>query len=195
MPLTQLADTIRTVRSRIRDHHQNLSKNETRTRLALINPILNQLGWDTSDPQSVTPEYEVGNLKADYALLRTNGAIAAIIEAKKLGENLLIHLDQLRQCCLKTGAPYGVLTDGNHWHIYRIAEYQNWDQGRDFIQLTHNAAPTAAMTLITLWKTNLLNQQTPKTDTKAKNPPSGPAQQMTIIPEDQFQEAKEADDK
>ena len=86
MLLDDLVTAIQTVQQRIREHGNTLSQNEYRTRLALIDPILNALGWDVSDPKLVTPEYQVGSGRADYALLGEDGKPQAFIEAKRLGE-------------------------------------------------------------------------------------------------------------
>ena len=53
--------------------------------MALIDPLLSALGWDTSDPGLVLPEYssDSSSGRADYALLRPDGRPAAFIEAKK----------------------------------------------------------------------------------------------------------------
>ena len=51
MLLDDLVTAIQTVQQRIREHGTSLSQNEYRTRLALIDPMLNALGWDVSDPE------------------------------------------------------------------------------------------------------------------------------------------------
>ena len=97
MLLDDLVTTIQTVQDRIDKHGPALSQNEYRTRLALIDPILNALGWDVSDPELVTPEYPVEDkpnpLRVDYALLvkekDTEEFIPkAFIEAKSLETDL-----------------------------------------------------------------------------------------------------------
>ena len=50
--LKPLVDAIETVKRRITEHGASLRENETRTRVALIDPILQALGWDVSDPGS-----------------------------------------------------------------------------------------------------------------------------------------------
>ncbi len=88
MSLDELSRTIRTLAERIRDHSALLSTSEARTRLALVDPLLNALGWDTSDPAKVSVEYDVEGRQADYALLGPDGKPKAFVEAKKLGERL-----------------------------------------------------------------------------------------------------------
>ena len=95
MLLEPLISVIETFKKRIAVHGASLRENETRTRMALIDPLLQALGWDTSDPAMVLPEYDVSGRKADYALLDGNGSPSATVEAKKLGEPLASHLMQM----------------------------------------------------------------------------------------------------
>ena len=86
--LEPLVSTIETIKGRIAAHGAVLRENETRTRMALIDPLLQALGWDTSNPSVVMPEYSVGSGRADYALLYEDGRPAALFEAKHLSEPL-----------------------------------------------------------------------------------------------------------
>ena len=56
MLLDELITVIETLKQRITDHGAILQDNETRTRMALIDPLLHVLGWDTTDPFLVIPE-------------------------------------------------------------------------------------------------------------------------------------------
>ena len=87
MPLDDLVSVIATLQQRIATHRQSLQQNETRTRTALIYPLLTALGWDVSDPALVTPEYSVSGKRADYALLGDNG-LTVFLEAKICLTNL-----------------------------------------------------------------------------------------------------------
>ena len=105
MLLEDLVGCIELLQERIRSYSAPLRENETRTRMALIDPLLRALDWDVSDPGVVTPEYRIKDgVKdgwADYALLRPDGSPAAAVEAKKLGEALESPPDadaQLREC-------------------------------------------------------------------------------------------------
>ena len=73
MALDELMECIDLLQERMRSHRDTLRENETRTRMALIDPMLRALGWDVSDPAAVTPEYKGGGGWADYALLRADG--------------------------------------------------------------------------------------------------------------------------
>ena len=50
MLLDELITVIETLKQRITDHGAILQDNETRTRMALIDPLLHVLGWDTTGP-------------------------------------------------------------------------------------------------------------------------------------------------
>ncbi len=82
---------IRQLRSRAQDHWEYLStgERETRTKYALIDPILRSLGWDTEDPTQVRLEYEVDPKRedarrVDYALFQNTDTSKPyiLIEAK-----------------------------------------------------------------------------------------------------------------
>ena len=86
------ATVIRQLRSRAQAHWKYLSsgERETRTKYALIDPILRSLGWDTEDPTQVKMEHEVShgdddNRRVDYALFNAPDSEPYIlIEAKGL---------------------------------------------------------------------------------------------------------------
>ena len=113
--MQDLIKTITTIRKKIKIHGTNLSKNETMTRYALIDPLLRELGWDLSDPDCVVPEdrTRAGSI-TDY----TTEKDAMIIEAKKLDENLDKYTDKLTKYVRDKGVRYGVLTNGRKWKIY-----------------------------------------------------------------------------
>ena len=73
MLLDELITVIETLKQRITDHGAILQYNETRSRMALIDPLLQVLGWDTTDPFLVIPEYDAGGGQVDYALLDKKG--------------------------------------------------------------------------------------------------------------------------
>lgn len=119
MPLESLLKLAETLKGRISDHNSALSASETLTRYALIDPLLRELGWDTSDPSAVVPEYSSGSGRADYALM-SSGRPAMMVEAKKLGTPLRDRvLEQGIGYCLMEGTPHFTITDGARWEIYR----------------------------------------------------------------------------
>lgn len=118
MPLEDLLETIETLRARIDEHTTSLQQDETRTRNALIDPLLAGLGWDTGDPGQVISEYRSENGKADYALLGHGGRPAIIVEAKRLGTPLREAVSQVINYCTQDGFDYFAVTDGQHWELY-----------------------------------------------------------------------------
>lgn len=110
-----LIDTVAKIRQTIKAHGPALSKNETMTRYALIDPLLGELGWDLSDPADAVPEDNTSpGGKTDYTL--GNGAM--IVEAKKLDENLDKYVDKLISYVRDRNVRYGVLTNGQKWRMY-----------------------------------------------------------------------------
>ncbi|WP_151087543.1 hypothetical protein [Hymenobacter baengnokdamensis] len=120
-PLATLAATLAHVCQQARQHQPLLSKNEAATRAALIDPILLALGWDTADVTMVEPEHTVQNKQSlDYVLKTCDGAVLAVIEAKRLGEPLdrLGHVGALIGYAFSLKPTVFFITDGLHWHCY-----------------------------------------------------------------------------
>ena len=156
MPLDDLAGVIETLQRRMLDYGATLRENETRTRMALIDPLLQALGWDTAAPGLVTPEYAVGSSRADYALLDGSGSPAALVEAKRLGESLESHRMQMVNYANMSGIPYAGLTDGNQWELYEVFAQKPIDERR-LLQVSIADAPAhqSALQLLLVWRPNL----------------------------------------
>ena len=156
--LDDLVSVIETLQRRIRDHGASLRENETRTRMALIDPLLTALGWDVSDPAAVTPEYNVSGRWADYALLRPDGQPAATIEAKKLGESLASHRMQMLNYSNASGVEYAGLTDGDRWEMYEVFQRGQLEDRRILdVSIANTPAHELALKLLLLWKRNLVS--------------------------------------
>ena len=156
MALDELVGCIELLQERMRSHRGALRENETRTRMALIDPLLRALGWDVFDPAVVTPEYKVGGGWADYALLRADGRPAAVVEAKKLGEGLSSHRMQMLTYANAAGIDYAGLTDGNHWELYSVFERGQLNDRRKLeVDIAATPAHTGALKLLLLWRPNL----------------------------------------
>ena len=153
--LDELISVIETLKARIATHRSDLQASETRTRMALINPLLTALEWDVSDPGLITPEY-ASNGRADYALLSDDGKPAALVEAKKLGEVLETHRMQMLNYSNASGVGYAGLTDGNHWELYEVFRKGTLDERR-ILELSITATPAyrCALQLLLLWRPNL----------------------------------------
>ena len=160
MGLDDLVARIELLQARIQSHNAALRENETRTRMALIDPLMHALGWDVSDPGVVTPEYKVSNGWADYALLRPDGQPAATVEAKKLGEALASHRMQMLTYANASGIDYAGLTDGNHWELYDVFKRGQLEERRILkVSIANDPAHESALKLLLLWRPNLESGQ------------------------------------
>ncbi len=115
--LDDIIDLIESLKKKIKVHETQLSKNEALVRSSIIDPFLRSLGWDTSDPSQVIPEFSTEAGRPDYALFTVQGnGPKAFVGAKKLGkaEDLNQHISY----CVEEGVEYFIATDGQKWEIY-----------------------------------------------------------------------------
>ena len=87
MPTTghQIRRAIQSVRARAQLHGVHVSEYETRTKYAIIDPVLWALGWNLADPVQVKLEYEIEGGRVDYAFFKTEIEHPVIlVEAKRL---------------------------------------------------------------------------------------------------------------
>lgn len=151
--LEPLVSALRDARLAIDQHGEHLSKNETRTRNVLIDPVLRALGWDVAIPEDVFVEHGAGRKRADYALLGNDRHPIVLIEAKKLGENLNSNRTQVMTYCTEVGVRYGVLTDGNCWDLYNLWQEASIDDRLELQVILSSREPViAARMLLRLWK-------------------------------------------
>jgi hypothetical protein len=119
--MKELLAAIEKVRERIERYGEQLRQSEALTRYALVNPILDALGWDIGDPNQVVPEYPVkiaGKTEfADYAL-KWDGKALIIVEVKRLGSPLSDAAMQGVAYAVAEGIQYFVCTDGDVWEVY-----------------------------------------------------------------------------
>lgn len=117
--MQNLLDAVKQVKQTIQAHKADLMNNEALTRYALVDVILNALGWDVHNPAKVFPEYSKGvNGRADYALFGDN-RLVALIEAKRLGEPLIDKVtEQVINYANYGNVDYALATDGNIWIVF-----------------------------------------------------------------------------
>ena len=105
-------------------------RDETRTRLVFIGPLLQALGWDPT-ARVVIAEYRIQSRrfrpqKVDYALLRSPEEVGypiAFIEAKRLNGDLGAHLHQaLAYANQRKSVNYVRLTNGGQWKFYDVSD-------------------------------------------------------------------------
>lgn len=127
--------------------------NESETRQLIIDPILEALGWSVyyGPPYNRKPciteyyPYRDGGERVDYALFRSNGDEAVLIEAKRIGEysDEEAHYQQLSSYCWKARNIKAVITNGEYWNIIHIDRRgKPWEE-RPIGLLWHNRKETA----------------------------------------------------
>jgi hypothetical protein len=119
---------------------ENLQTEEA-TKMALVAPFINALGYNVFDPTEVVPEFtaDVGvkkGEKVDYAIIKDNKAIL-LFECKSYGTNLdQVHRDQLYRYFSVTEARIGVLTDGIQYRFYTDLEEPNKMDDKPFLEIS-----------------------------------------------------------
>ena len=102
---------------------------EEATKMSLIVPFFQLLGYDVFNPAEFMPEYiaDVGikkGEKVDYAIL-DEGSPVILIEAKWCGESLEKHDSQLFRYFGVTSARFGILTNGVVYKFYTDLDEKN----------------------------------------------------------------------
>jgi hypothetical protein len=96
------------------------SYSETAIRMDFIDPILRALGWDLSKHGNVSVERRIDyDRVADYVLINRHREPFAVVEAKKLYEELDKHEGQLFAYMDAAWVDIGILTNGFSWRVYR----------------------------------------------------------------------------
>ena len=127
MSIRGMANAVRRLRTQLEEYPtSNYWYNETTTRLVLINPVIEALGWDLCDLDQCGYEIdpngeEWGKKPADYVLGAPSGRSVVVIEAKHLGHTLTPG-DEEQLAGYIEGLPsgYAVLTNGDVWCVYNL---------------------------------------------------------------------------
>ena len=160
MALGNLQNVIEKLQKTIEAHRGYLAKNETRTRQVLIDPLLQKLGWNVSNPNIVQLEYQVKQGQPDYALM-SKGKPLAVIEAKRLDSDL--GDDQIIQAlayAVAGGIPYIIITNGDTWEMYDVfkpAEFEDCLLIK--LELSQQPADKNAAQAWTMRKSNLTSKE------------------------------------
>lgn len=112
--------------------------NEEATKLFLVLPLINFLGYDTMNPDEVCPEHNADfsdkyKNRVDFAILK-DGALVIAIECKSLGAELKDDRGQLRSYF--NAAPtvkMGVITDGMVYEFYADSDEPNMMDSNAFL--------------------------------------------------------------
>lgn len=103
--------------------------NEAAVSHGIVIPILNSLGWDSADPDSVVPEYTSGRGRVDFALLGRARKPSIFVEVKGVGRSLDGDR-QLFEYAFHEGVPLCILTDGREWSFYLPSGQGSYDDRR-----------------------------------------------------------------
>ena len=113
--------------------------NEEQTKVSLINPYLEMLGYDVRDPRHVRLEVRAdihaGNEKVDYAILR-DGKPWMVVEAKKASTPLEkgTPTKQIQRYAMATDVQYVAYTNGRHWRWFRKNSSSPMLEERPFLE-------------------------------------------------------------
>ena len=178
-----LADTIINLKQRIKDYDPLLRVSEARTRVSLIDPVLQLLEWDVSNLDLVILEYRIDNLKADYALMGPDNNPIVIVESKKFGEPLEPHINQMLNYSNIAGIEYAGITNGDRWELYDVFQRAQL-QDRKILDVSISRMPPHEVItrLMPLWRPNLLSGQTVQPIIES-TPQSAPEPKHTPVPE------------
>ena len=154
MILEPLTACIEQAKERINQHGSLMSGSEALTRYVLIDPLLRALGWDTANPELVRPEYRDTGGIADYALM-SGDRPAALLEAKKFGENLSQAIDQALYYCFRQRITYMVVSDGGQWELHDAFKRDDVDTSVVKVSLLHDTTQAASLKLLHFWQPNL----------------------------------------
>lgn len=109
-----------------------LKYSEESTKLGIILPLLQHLGWDPFDTSTIYPEYPVRRGKVDYSI-RDGKKSKVFIEVKKVSEDLDKHDEQLLQYSFGESVEMAILTNGITWLFYLPQKLGiKWEQRKFF---------------------------------------------------------------
>jgi hypothetical protein len=118
-----LIDHLQTLAARAKQAGPSLT-NEEATKMALIAPFIQALGYDIFNPVEVKPEFSADlpgikqGERVDYAILE-DGHPKILVEAKPYTTDLkTAEMGQLSRYFQATNARIGILTNGQSWLFY-----------------------------------------------------------------------------
>ena len=156
--LDELVSVIDSLKRRITEHRSYLDEGapEARTRVSLVDPLLQALGWDVADPSLVEVEPRMAQGRADYALLGQAREPVLLLEAKKLGD-ANVPYDQIASYVVgqnmrrSVKIPYCGVTNGNRWLVFDV-----FTQSLVLdVSVERDDPRRCAVKLLSLWKSTL----------------------------------------
>lgn len=132
------ADSLKQLASRAEKLKEQIQTEEA-TKMSLIVPFFQALGYDVFNPHEFTPEFtaDVGikkGEKVDYAII-IDGKPAILIEAKSCNVALEKHDSQLFRYFATTTAKFGILTNGLMYKFYTDLDEANKMDLSPFLEL------------------------------------------------------------
>lgn len=125
------------------DKEKSYANNEQATKVAFINPFLDNLGYDVRDPRKVQHEYssEAGGKKGekvDYAIMKDNIPIM-IVEAKHHDKKLVSWGTQLqRYFNVMPSVKFAILTNGIEYKFFTDFDEVNMLDNQPFMHINLN---------------------------------------------------------
>lgn len=131
-------DSLKQFSSRITTMQDNILTEEA-TKMSLIVPFFQLLGYDIFNPSEFCPEYtaDVGikkGEKVDYAII-INNSPAILIEAKAINKKLDKYNSQLFRYFVTTKAKFAILTNGVIYRFYTDVDENNKMDKEPFLEL------------------------------------------------------------
>ncbi len=199
MALDDLKEVIEKLQGMIDVHHDYLSRYETRTRQVLIDPLLQALGWDVWDPDTVQLEYklrEERSERADYGLMWDNKPIA-VVEAKHLGKSLKDNeTKQANTYANENGIPYIIVTDGDRWEMYEVFKQAALEERllMEF-QLSEQPSHECVLQALRIWKPNLASgSPKPAMEPVIEAPQPAPTPEPSVDPDNSAKQPTDEED-
>lgn len=136
-----------TIESIVRNLQQGRYHNEQSISLGVVAPIVAELGWNTTDPDVVWPEYSVKNGRVDFALCFPAQHPKVFVEVKQPGRADGAD-EQLFDYALRHGVRMALLTDGRTWSFYLPGEEGSYEDRRVYkLDLSERTSDASAESL------------------------------------------------
>lgn len=132
-----------TIEAVVRKLQQGKYPNEQSISMGIVIPVFGELGWDTTDPDFVWPEYSVKYGRVDFALCYPAQHPKVFVEVKQPGKADGAD-EQLFDYALRHGVRMALLTDGRTWSVYLPGEEGSYEDRRvyklDLLERTSDAS-------------------------------------------------------
>jgi len=86
----------------------------------LIDPVLNKLGWTTSDPDFASQNTSTSGIDVPDYTFKINGKDVMVVKVIILHHTIENELTQLARYCTYRDIEYGIISDGNLWWLFKV---------------------------------------------------------------------------